>query len=79
VPFPVWSGGECGQIVSDLGVGGGREVDSAPDQEVESEVAAAFGPLVGLLGQDAPTNRTMASRLLDQRGLNCDFAGYCSR
>ena len=35
-------------------VGGGDEVDSAADQDVEAAVAAAFGSFVGLFGQDGP-------------------------
>lgn len=58
------SGGECWQVVSsDLGVVGGDDVDSAADERVEAEVAAAFGPFVGLLGQAGPTRQTMASRV----------------
>src|SRR5690606_39731168 len=37
-----------------LGVGGGHDVDAAAGQDLEAEVAAAFGPFVGLLGQDGP-------------------------
>ena len=51
------SGCEGGQVVaSDLGagvgVGVGDEVDAAAGEDVEAEVAASFGPFIGLLGQD---------------------------
>ena len=39
-------------ISSDLGIGVDHEVHTAAGEEFESEVAAAFGPFVGLLGQD---------------------------
>lgn len=50
-----WGGG--GQswevLVGDgLGFVGGDDVEAAAGQDVEAEVAASFGPLVGLLGQD---------------------------
>jgi len=35
-----------------LGAGVGDEGESALGEDVESEVAAAFGPFVGLLGED---------------------------
>ena len=47
------SGGECAHVLSsDLGFGGGNDPDAAAGEDVESEVAAAFGPFVGLFGQD---------------------------
>ena len=46
------SGGDGLQFVHLLGVGGGFGGGAAAGQEVESEVAAAFGPFVVLLGQD---------------------------
>lgn len=49
------SGGQCRQVVSsDLGVGGGHDVDAAAGEDVESEVVPSFGPFVGLLGQGGP-------------------------
>mgnify|MGYP001170125175 CR=1 FL=1 len=39
-------------ISSDLGFGGGSGGGSAAGEDFEAEVAAAFGPFVGLLGQD---------------------------
>jgi hypothetical protein len=35
-----------------LGFGGGDGGDAAAGEDFESEVTAAFGPLIGLLGQD---------------------------
>src|SRR3546814_18235704 len=37
---------------SDLGFGVGDDGDAAAGEDLEAEVAAAFGPFVGLLGQD---------------------------
>ena len=37
-----------------LGFGGGDDGDAAAGEDFESEVTAAFGPLIGLLGQDGP-------------------------
>lgn len=53
-----------GQVFgSDLGFGGGDDVDAASGGVFESEAAATFGPLVGLLGSTAPAKRTMAARV----------------
>jgi hypothetical protein len=47
------SGGEGWHVVfSDLGVGVGEDGDAASGQDLESEVAASFGPFVGLFGED---------------------------
>src|SRR5690606_29535592 len=62
---------------SDLGFGGGDEVDAAAGQEVESEVAAAFGPFVGLLGQhgaDEPHDRVTSGEDADGVGAAADLA-----
>jgi hypothetical protein len=47
------SGAERLEFACHLRVGGGgREGDAGPGQDVEAEVAAAFGPFVVLFGQD---------------------------
>ena len=40
-------------MVAHLAPGVGDEAQAAFGEDVEAEVAAAFGPFVGLLGQDA--------------------------
>ena len=38
-------------IISDLGVGGGHDIDAAAGEDFQAEVAPAFGPFIGLLGK----------------------------
>lgn len=47
-------GGQSWEVLVGDGFGfvGGDDVEAAAGQDVEAEVAASFGPLVGLLGQD---------------------------
>lgn len=46
------SGGQSRKVISfHPGFGGGDDVDAAAGEDLESEVAAAFGPFVGLFGQ----------------------------
>ena len=47
-------GGQSWEVLVGDGLGfvGGDDVEAAAGQDVEAEVAASFGPLVGLLGQD---------------------------
>ena len=39
---------------SDLGFGGGDGGDATAGEDFEAEVAAAFGPFIGLFGEDSP-------------------------
>ena len=54
-----WSGGELHQVIGAhlrrrAGGGVGGQGESASAQDFQAEVSAAFGPFVGLLGQDGP-------------------------
>jgi hypothetical protein len=49
----VWVGQavSAGVVSSDLGSGGGDDVDAAAGEDLKPEVAATLGPLVGLFSQ----------------------------
>jgi hypothetical protein len=54
VIFVIWSGGEGGDghLLGVRGGGVGNGSDAATGEDVEAEVAAAFGPFVVLFGED---------------------------
>lgn len=71
-------GGQGGEVLSsDHGFGGGCEIDAAAGQDVQAEVAAAFGPFIGLLGQDGsykPDDRAPVREDPDRVGTTADLS-----